>query len=110
MYRLGAATFPKRVPCIDWVQPLSLRGCHVSILAFQRNQFLQSFLYQNNTLVTHTKSVYISVISKCLKPATLQYDENVIWRFLKISHFGVGDLTLSYFPNQWTNIDSLASL
>ena len=40
------------------VQPLSQRGCHISILAFQRNQFLQSFLHQKNILFTHTKSLY----------------------------------------------------
>ena len=40
-----------------WVQPLSQRGCHVSILAVQLYQFLQSFLHQKNTLDTHTKSL-----------------------------------------------------
>ena len=38
-----------------WVQPLSQRGCHISIWVFQLNQFLQSFLHQKHTLVTHIK-------------------------------------------------------
>ena len=51
-----------------WLQPLSQRRCHIyiiyiSILAFQLNQFLQSFLYQNNTLVTNTKSVQVLLVS-----------------------------------------------
>ena len=41
-----------------WVQPLSQRGCcHVSILGFQRHQFLQSFLHEKETLVAHRKIV-----------------------------------------------------
>ena len=45
LHFLGTATTPKRVPYI------------ISILAFQQNQCLQSFLHRKNTLVTHTKSV-----------------------------------------------------
>ena len=48
--------FPKGVP-------------YVSILAFRRNQFLQSFLHQKIPFL-HTYK-FISVMSKCLKQATL---------------------------------------
>ena len=61
---------PEKKTRIFYAQPLSQRGCHVSMLAFQRNQFLQSFLHQKNTLLTHTK--FISVIRMCLKQGTLQ--------------------------------------
>ena len=40
------------------VQPLSQRGCQVSILAFQRNQFLQSFFYIRKMHLLHTQKVY----------------------------------------------------
>ena len=39
------------------VQPLSQMGCHISILAFERNPFLQSFLHQKNTLVSRINSL-----------------------------------------------------
>ena len=38
-------------------------GAILSILAFQRSQFLQSFCTSENTLLTHTNS--LCVISKC---------------------------------------------
>ena len=69
----------------------------VSILVFQRNQFLQSFPHQTNTLsLTHTHNNVMKVISKCLKQAALGYnDEHFIWRFLQITLLGVIDFTLS---------------
>ena len=57
----GYSHFPKGVLHINY---------YISILAFQQNQFLQSFLHEKNTVVTHRK--FISVISMCLKQGTLQ--------------------------------------
>ena len=78
---------------------LSQRGCHVSTLAFQPESVSPVFSTSENcTCYTHTKFI-ISVISMCLKQATLSirdiYDENFIWRFLKMTLFGVSELTLS---------------
>ena len=50
--------------------PFPKGGAILSSLAFQQNQFLQSFLHQKD--IIHTQVVYKSVISKCLKEATLQ--------------------------------------
>ena len=45
-------------------------GAILSIWAFQRNQFLHFFYIRKYPSYTHTK--FISVISKCLKQATLR--------------------------------------
>ena len=49
--------------------------------------------------------MFISVISKCLKQAT--HDENFTCRFLKMTHFAVGELTFSEFQKQWTDFDNV---
>ena len=55
---------------------------------FNEISFSSLFYIGKNTLVTHTKKC-VSVINKYLKETTLQYDENFIWRFLKMTLFGV---------------------
>ena len=60
-------------------------GAVLSILAFHRKRFLQSFLHHKMHFL-HTRKVYkchyskqpFSKVYKCLKQATLQYDENFI--------------------------------
>ena len=46
------------------LQTFFQRGCHVSlyvlILAFQQNQFLQSFLHLKNILVAHTENIHVT--------------------------------------------------
>ena len=74
-----------------WVQPLSQRGCHISTLAFQQNQFLQSALHQKNTLVTHTQiaNCIVSLV-KCFIQTTLPealHNENFFGDFFRNDTF-----------------------
>ena len=56
---------------LRYSQWISQRGCHVSILAFQRNQFSPGFS-TSEKYTCYTHKTFIGVISMCLKQATLQ--------------------------------------
>ena len=95
IYFWGTAIFPNGVPCIDF--------------GFSMESVSPVFsTSEKYTCYAHKK--LISVISMCLKQASLQeglYGKNVIWWFLKMTLFAVSYFTWSYFQNQWTDLDNV---
>ena len=84
------ATFPKGVPYIYIYIDFGFSTKSVSPVFYTSEKY---------TCYTHNK--FISVLSKCLKQATLQlqeglyiHEESFIWRFLKMTLFDVSNFTL----------------
>ena len=98
-------------PEMSHIATRSLWGySHVSILAFQRNQFSPVFSTSDIIHLLHTQNMYtcpqyvfktsnssIRAIIFMMKTLT----------FLKMTHFGVSDFTLSSFSNQCTDFDNV---
>ena len=90
----GTAIFPKGLPCIDF--------------GFTTESVSPVFSTSENTLVTHAQSLQMSLVCASNKqPSNNGYIRTLFGDFsLKLTRFGVCDFTLSYFQNQWIDLDN----